>query len=281
MDTLQMMEELLRERAGQTAMNDLVGRGGAVSWNRAAKKKRRRGGATNSRNVAPRSTLDALWLRCHCIWHALHTSPGNRCCCVRSCRRVRRCGSVGGRTHGRRRGHICRQAAVRDGGQLQVVRHQQARLGEAHTQAPRHMRAEPDGLNPLCHRRVRPQAEGALCALRGSSQGARHTSPWPRVWFDVQVANLIHTNAVDIVSASWVLACVEAGELKDLEPRYLIHMCPKTRFRLRKTFDDYGDHYTRCARGTRPYADRTQRTDVLTCCAGSRRRMTSPPRLRS
>ena len=55
-DTLQMMEELLRERAGQTAMNDIVGRGGAVSWNRAAKKKRRRGDAATSRNVAPRST---------------------------------------------------------------------------------------------------------------------------------------------------------------------------------------------------------------------------------
>ena len=61
---------------------------------------------------------------------------------------------------------------------------------------------------------------------------------------DFRVRTLLAAYNVNILSYKWVLACLERGQLVDLEPRFMVHANEELGEYFRENLDKYGDHYT-------------------------------------
>ncbi|KAJ3068801.1 DNA ligase (ATP) [Podochytrium sp. JEL0797] len=61
----------------------------------------------------------------------------------------------------------------------------------------------------------------------------------------VKVESYKRAETCDIVKASWILDCIDAGRKLPLEPKYMIFTSKKTKRYFQKVNDEYGDSFTR------------------------------------
>ncbi|PFX16725.1 DNA ligase 4 [Stylophora pistillata] len=64
---------------------------------------------------------------------------------------------------------------------------------------------------------------------------------------NVRVKNIISQNKYDVVKASWLIKCLESGELEPWIPSDMFHSSSRTADKFAEEFDQHGDSYTEFA----------------------------------